>query len=217
MSVDESDLALLHRWRSGDVAAGNRLVRRHYHRVRQFFATKLDDGVDDLTQQTFLACTERRQVIEQGRFVAFLLAIARNKLLHCFRHRGRHQARLDPLTTSVADLATSSGIVVRGQRKRSLVSALRELPIDAQIALELFYWEELSIAEIAAVLEVPSGTVKARLSRARAALKVLLAAHEEPQARAGRASCAAIPWDDDAAATSVARVPRCAGGGLARV
>ena len=48
--------------------------------------------------------------------------------------------------------------------------ALRRLPLDLQITIELFYWQELPIADIAAVLEIPVGTVKSRVSRARHAL-----------------------------------------------
>ena len=43
-----------------------------------------------------------------------------------------------------------------------------------QVALELFYWEELSVTEIADVLETPVGTVKSRLQRARVRLDEIL-------------------------------------------
>lgn len=165
------DLTLLMAWRAGDVAAGNALVRRYYHRVRHFFATKVDEDVDDLTQQTLLACVERTGRIVDGRFAAYLFGIARNKLLHRLRHHHRHAARLDPLRTSAHALAGSSGFAVRGQRERALLVALRRLPLDAQIALEMHYWEDMSIPEIGTVLDAPTGTVKARLARARAALR----------------------------------------------
>jgi RNA polymerase sigma-70 factor (ECF subfamily) len=44
------------------------------------------------------------------------------------------------------------------------------LPVDLQVALELHYWEDLSTAELAGILEIPQGTVKSRLRRAREAL-----------------------------------------------
>ena len=52
-----------------------------------------------------------------------------------------------------------------------MLAALNGLPLDLQIALELYYWEELSVVEVAAVLEVPEGTVKSRLHRARQLLR----------------------------------------------
>ncbi len=175
MSEQTSDLALLCAWQAGDTAAGNQLVRRYYHRIRHFFATKLDDHIDDLTQQTFMACVDKAACIIDGRFAAYLFGIARHKLLHRLRHQRRHGARLDPLRTSVADMGHSSGFAARDQRSRCLLLALQRLPIDAQIALEMFYWEEMSIPEIAVVLDVPVGTIKARLFRARRELRRHLA------------------------------------------
>ena len=168
---DHEDLQLLMAWRAGDRRAGNRLVRRHYHRVRHFFATKVSKGVDDLTQQTFLACAAQPGRIVEGRFVPYLYGVARNKLLHHLRSRYRHEERLDPLRPSQSDPAGSSGFAARGERGRALLLALRRLPLDSQIAVEMFYWEEMSIPEIAAVLDAPSGTIKARLARARATLR----------------------------------------------
>ncbi|MCH9686399.1 MAG: sigma-70 family RNA polymerase sigma factor [Deltaproteobacteria bacterium] len=176
MNEDTSDLTLLCAWQAGDAVAGNHLVRRYYHRVRHFFATKVDDHIDDLTQQTFTACVQKAACIIDGRFAAYLFGIARNKLLHRLRHQRRHGARLDPLRTSVAACGYSSGFAARDQRSRCLLLALHRLPIDAQIALEMFYWEEMSIPEIAVVLDVPVGTVKARLFRARRELRGHLAA-----------------------------------------
>ena len=57
------------------------------------------------------------------------------------------------------------------EEQRLLLAALRRLPLDLQITLELYYWEHLPVADIAAVLGVPDGTVKSRLARARDGLR----------------------------------------------
>jgi RNA polymerase sigma-70 factor (ECF subfamily) len=57
------------------------------------------------------------------------------------------------------------------QEQRLLLRALRQLPIDVQITLQLFYWENLSRAEIARVLDVEINTVKSRLQRGKEALR----------------------------------------------
>jgi len=59
-------------------------------------------------------------------------------------------------------------------QQRQLVQALQRLPVELQIALELYYWEELSIDEIAAAVEIPSGTVKSRLYRGRTLLREMI-------------------------------------------
>jgi DNA-directed RNA polymerase specialized sigma24 family protein len=55
-----TDIELLEAWRGGDRRAGEQLFERHYAAVARFFRNKLEFGVDDLIQRTFLACVEGR-------------------------------------------------------------------------------------------------------------------------------------------------------------
>jgi RNA polymerase sigma factor (sigma-70 family) len=76
------------------------------------------------------------------------------------------------MNESIAHLTGSpSRIVALRQEQHAVLAALHELPLDLQIALELYYWEELTVGEVAQVLEVPEGTVKSRLHRARQLLR----------------------------------------------
>ena len=69
---------------------------------------------------------------------------------------------------SVEDLVpTPSLVVARREEQRLLVRALRKIPVELQLLLELFYWEGLGHAELVEMLEMPVGTVKSRLNRAR--------------------------------------------------
>jgi RNA polymerase sigma-70 factor (ECF subfamily) len=176
-----TDLDLLDEWRSGDRAAGNELVRRHFALVYRFFRTKLDGPVDDLVQTTFVACTESRDRFRgEGSFRSFVLGIARFKLLHHLRKKHRQGTAFPPAEVSVRELAgqdepTPSMLVLQHDEQKLLLRALRHIPVDFQIAVELRYWEEMSTPEIAAVLEIPPGTVRSRLTRARAMLKDLIA------------------------------------------
>jgi RNA polymerase sigma-70 factor (ECF subfamily) len=73
---------------------------------------------------------------------------------------------------SLADLGTSpSAVVARRNDRALLLDALRRIPVQLQIALELHYWEDMSTAEIAAALEIPHGTAKSTLRRAREHLR----------------------------------------------
>lgn len=172
------DIELLERWRSGDSRAGNTLVRRHFRTVYCFFRSKVELLADDLTQRTFLVCVESRDRFRgESTFRAYLLGIARRILLRYFRDQGYERRQLDQLgEASVADLAASpSTILAEQDTYRTLLTALQRLPLDLQIALELYYWERLSQPDIGAVLGIPEGTVKSRLNRARTLLKQTLA------------------------------------------
>jgi len=73
--------------------------------------------------------------------------------------------------SSIMDLTPRPSRVVAERREQQLLlAALRAIPVDLQIAVELYYWEGLSGSELAAVLDVPEGTVRSRLRRAREAL-----------------------------------------------
>ncbi|MBK7827364.1 sigma-70 family RNA polymerase sigma factor [Nannocystis sp.] len=165
----DSDAALLASWRGGDQRAGRALFARHVDGVSRFFFSKVSSGVDDLVQRSFLGLLERSAEIPSGVVVrAYLFGIARNLLLRRFRDEYRDGRYIDELTTSVADLGITPS-VLHDQRKQLalLYSALQALPLDLQIAVELFYWEELAAGEIGSVLGVPEGTVRSRLRRAR--------------------------------------------------
>lgn len=76
----------------------------------------------------------------------------------------------------MADLAeTPSVIASQREQVQLLHEALRRIPIDSQIVLELYYWEELPASGIGAVLEIPVGTVRSRIRRAKAQLQDALA------------------------------------------
>lgn len=171
---DADDFALLSAWRKGDRLAGNALFERHFDAVARFFKNKIDGGVEDLVQETFLACIESEVRFEgRARFRTFLLGVARNKLL--MHYRAKRTNRKDPLTASVADMGCRSGSwgswLARDEEQRIMLAALRRLPLESQILLELYYWEDLSGPELAQALEIPHNTVRSRLSRAREALR----------------------------------------------
>ncbi len=169
------DYELLAAWRGGDREAGQQLFARHFPAVSRFFKNKLDSGVDDLIQDTFLACVESADSFEgRSSFRTWILAIARNKLyMHYRRKRGR---QVDELAESVADLGCETGSfgswLAQAQEQRLLLAALRRLPLQTQTMLELYYWEELGGPDLALVLGLEYNTLRSRLARAREALKV---------------------------------------------
>lgn len=166
------DATLLEAWRQGDRAAGDELLARHLDAVFRFFRTKLGDDVDDLVQRTFLGCVESRERVPADAFRPYLFGIARHRLLDHLRKQRATEARVEAMEESAADLNTSvSTQVARSQEERLLIRAMRFLPLDFQIALELAYWEEMSSTEIGRVLGISSNTVRSRLVRGRQQLR----------------------------------------------
>lgn len=169
------DFALLDRWSAGDRDAGNTLLLRHFDSLYRFFSCKIGDSgeVDDLIQRSFLACIESRDKFRrEASFRTFLLTVARHELFGFFRRRRTTSARSESLgSMSIAELGSSArAVMVRREEERLLLSALGTIPLDLQLTIELHYWEGLTTAELAVVLEIPQGTVKSRLRRAREAL-----------------------------------------------
>ena len=173
MSATASDLELLDAWRRGDTGSGEQLFRRYFGQLNRFFRNKLDSGVEDLIQNTFLACVEGRDRFrESSSFRTYLFGIAHNLLCSHFR---RQRRAVDFEQTSVIDLGASpTGPLTQREEHAALPRALRSIPLDFQVVLELSYWEGLSGPEIAEVVGLPANTVRSRLARARAALREAL-------------------------------------------
>ncbi len=176
---------LLAAWARGDRAAGERFVASQYDAVCRFFATKGGAYADDLVQQTFMACASSLggwSGTSSGR--AFLFGIARNVLFEHIRRRVRDGRRpTDFRTSALADLmpGIQTQASLQAERQR-LALALQRIPLELQVVVELFYWEELSVGDLAQVVGVPPGTVKSRLFRARQLLKVALSEGAADQA-----------------------------------
>jgi RNA polymerase sigma factor (sigma-70 family) len=168
------DLDLLLAWRGGDEQAGNALARRHFQGIYSFFRTKAPEVAEDLVQQTFLhAVRARDRVDARGGFRAYLFGIARHRLLH--HYDAVRAARTSASDAPIVDPRSSpSKEARRDQRSARILAALELLPIDERLAIELTYWHELSGPEVAQVLEIPLGTVKSRVRRARAELRSAL-------------------------------------------
>lgn len=161
-----TDHELLHAWRAGDLAAGNRLFERHHRGLLRFFANKAGPDCEDLVQSTFLGCIEG---IERFRgdssFRTLLFAIAWNKLRVHNIHRERAPA---PLEGAVYRTAPTFGTLMNGEQERDILRvAMLRLPLDVQTMLELHYWEGMQVKEIAQVLERTVGAIKTRMRRGR--------------------------------------------------
>jgi RNA polymerase sigma-70 factor (ECF subfamily) len=183
----EDDLVMLDRWRAGDSVAGNTLFHRHFESVYRFFERKTDGDIDDLVQETFLACLHSVETFRrQSSFRTYLFAIARHTLFGYWRRCAAAGKTLDFDEISVASLSTTAGTRLAKQQERAaLLDALRALPLDQQILLEMFYWQEFDRVQIAEIYDVAEATIGTRLFRARKALQdgldVVIGVHRPPE------------------------------------
>lgn len=184
-----SDQEAAQAWCSGVDDAGEFLIREHYDGVVRFFETKTRGDTADLVQATFLRAAEARtRLRNSGSFRAFLYGIARNLLYETIRERQRLKKHFefDAAVTSAVDLNGGPSTLARvRQEQQAIVDAVQSLPLELQVVLELTYWQELRGPELAEALEVPVGTVKSRLHRARKLLR------EELERRAGKSGMSA--------------------------
>ncbi|ACY14282.1 RNA polymerase sigma factor [Haliangium ochraceum] len=174
--MERSDAELLETWRTGDAAAGEVLFDRYYDSIERFFLNKVSTNVGDLVQETFLACVEGRDRVQNSaKFRSYLFSIAYNVLRGHLRgnYRRGHALELDEVT--MEQLMPGAGTLLGERREqRLLLEALRNIPLPYQVILELHYWEQMSTENISEVLGRPVGTVRSRMRRARELLEEIM-------------------------------------------
>jgi RNA polymerase sigma-70 factor (ECF subfamily) len=151
----------------GDRRSLAELVGHWHEPVWRYVRRMLDSpGVaDDVSQDVWAAALKALPGLRQPeRFAPWLFTIARRSVMDRIKHRYRPEYAPEPDHT-VGDHA--AGVLDRAQ----VVEGLAGLPIREREVLILFYLQDLSLEECSQVLEVPVGTVKSRLSRARQLLR----------------------------------------------
>lgn len=122
----------------------------------------------DLVQEVFIkAMREQRFFNEDFKIKAWLYRVTSNLCFNQLRNRKRRGAILDTMMKPEALVADQVETVFAAEQKEEVMGALAELSDDHRDILVLRYYDDLSYAEIADVLQVKLGTVMSRLSRAR--------------------------------------------------
>jgi RNA polymerase sigma-70 factor (ECF subfamily) len=167
---------LVERCRAGDALAWEALVRQFQARVHGMALHYLRNAEEarDVAQEVFIRVYRSLDTLGGGEFVPWLLNIARNASIDRMR---RIKARPPLRDVAVEDGAEVAGHgaspeeqVALDERKRLLWRALGAVGEQHREILVLKEIEGLTLEEIAAMLDVPVGTLKSRASRARLAL-----------------------------------------------
>lgn len=169
---EPTDEELLEQWRAGDKQAGEALLRRHFVGLRSFALGRVDDEelAREIVQETMLVIVgDPAQFRAESSFKSYLFGIARNKCREHLRKRSGDRQRFDPSTDSIADVTGRrySSILTEKDNLRRLFDALRSLPMDVQDLLDLFYFQDLRVREIADLDGTNANTIKSRLRLAR--------------------------------------------------
>ena len=135
--------------------------------LRRFLASLCGDGAlaDDIAQEALV-----RAYVNSGGFIGnfktWLFRIAYNCYIDHHRKVRPEEAPVEAAIAVPADDASDASF-----RYQQLYQALEKLPEKEKAAIALFYFEDLSIKEIAGILNMPQGTVKYNLSMGRTHLK----------------------------------------------
>jgi RNA polymerase sigma-70 factor (ECF subfamily) len=162
---------------AGSRAAFEELARRWMPRLVRYVARALGDNVDareavrEIVQETWVGAIRGLGRLEDpARFPAWIYAIAARKCADWIRAAVRRRRSDARLATSEPQSGDADDADARDNR-RDLADAIARLPDTERSVVHLYYGEDLGIAEIAAALGVPPGTVKSRLHHARENLK----------------------------------------------
>jgi RNA polymerase sigma-70 factor, ECF subfamily len=174
---DVPDTTLIARIATGDRLAMHALFARHKTRVYRFILRLVGDGAsaDDLTSEVFLAVWRNAPKF-RGHAAAstWLLAIARFKALAELRRR--RDIAPEPVETDATDPAADPETCWADKHRDTILrKCLRALSPEHHTIIDLVYYHEKSVQEVAAIVGIPCATVKTRMFYARKKLAALLA------------------------------------------
>jgi RNA polymerase sigma-70 factor (ECF subfamily) len=176
----ELDPTLLSRCQAGEPAALRAFVECYQRAVFALLSRIVGrhPEVEDLAQETFLRGIRALPGFHDdgaARLSTWLLTIATRLALDVCRKRSREQRA--SLAAEPVSASTPEHEAQRSQLRDAIASAMGELPSDQRAAFVLAEFHGFAIEDIATALQIPKGTVKTRLFRARAKLSRALAQH----------------------------------------
>jgi RNA polymerase sigma-70 factor, ECF subfamily len=177
-AADTSDLALIQSIAAGDRHAMQILYARHNMRVFRFLLRFVADKsvAEELVSEVFLDVWRQAGKFRgQSQVATWLLAIARNKATSALRRRSTEG--LDDAAAAIEDPRDDPEVTMQNrQRTEILLDCLTQLSPAHREVIDLVYYHEQSIDEVAEIVGVPQSTVRTRMFYARKRIAELMAA-----------------------------------------
>ena len=174
---ETSDAALIGLIADGDKRAMQVLYARHNVRVYRFIIrlTGNQSLAEDLVSEVFLDVWRQAEGFEaKSQVSTWLLAIARYKALSALRRRTDEHLD-DQMAASIEDTADDPETMVHKKDRSTIVQkCLRQLSPAHREVIDLVYYHEKSVEEVAEIVGIPEATVKTRMFYARKKLSELL-------------------------------------------
>jgi len=175
--IKPSDDALIASIANGDKRAMVSLFMRHNVRVHRFVMrlTGKASMAEDVVSEVFLDVWRgAAEFSGKSNVSTWLLGIARNKALTVLRRRTEAVLDYDVAAELVDDADDPEVAADRASRGAVVRRCLMRLPPPLREIVDLIYYHEKTVAEVAQIVGIPAGTVKTRMFHARSRLQELL-------------------------------------------
>lgn len=180
VATDEDDLIQLRKVADGDRAAIGVLYARHHTRVFHFVRRFISQAetAEDVANDVFIEVWQKAGTFEgRSKVSSWILGMARFKALSEVRKHRNVKSESDEVLDSFEDDADDPEMVSQKMDKGAAIKrCIAKLSQDHRVILELIYYHEKSMEEVAEILEIPKNTVKTRTFHARKQLSVEMAA-----------------------------------------
>lgn len=174
----DGEFFLIRRMKQGDEAAFDQFVRKHYSDILQYCAYHcLDQNhAEDLTQEVFVRFFARlSQYRCKGKTKNYLYTIAGNLCKNHYKKQ-RETPVPDDILAERGEMDTGHEDSVA--ERLAMEDALTQLPPHVKVIIELYYFQELKLREIASILKIGLPLVKYRLRQGKKQLRKLLEKEE---------------------------------------
>lgn len=172
---------------NGDATAFEHLFNRYLNAIYQFYLSRTGNAADsdDLVQETFIKVyLNLHRYNCEYTFGQWIYTIARNTFVDHTRRRREDMISIDQNSEGAADISLQGGLTpeesyIRDQNRKELDQVMNRMSQRYRRLIEMRFFKEYSYEEIAVKLNIPLGTVKTQIHRAREQFCKLITGEKE--------------------------------------